>query len=315
MARFLEESVEAIRAEVGNGRVVCALSGGVDSAVMAVLVSRAVGERLVCLFVDNGFLRKGEVEEVDRRFREKFHLDVRVLRYGELFLQRLKGVVDPEAKRKIIGEIFIQIFEDQASRLGGIEFLAQGTIYPDRIESKSVRGPSAVIKTHHNVGGLPQRMKLRLIEPLRDLFKDEVRALGRALGLDPEFLERHPFPGPGLAVRVLGEVSAERVRILQEADALFIDEIRKAGLYSSIAQAFAVLLPVRSVGVMGDGRTYDDVIALRAVETSDFMTANWCPLPYDLLARISSRIVNEVAGVNRVVYDISSKPPATIEWE
>ncbi len=315
MGRFLEESVEKIRAEVGGGRVVCGLSGGVDSSVMALLVHRAIGDRLICLFVDNGVLRRGEVEEVERRFLSKYHLDVRVLRYGELFLQRLKGIEEPELKRKLIGETFIQVFEDQASRLGGIEYLAQGTIYPDRIESKSVRGPSAVIKTHHNVGGLPERMKLKLIEPLKDLFKDEVRALGRELGLDQEFLERHPFPGPGLAVRVLGEVTAERVKILQEADAIFIEEIRKAGLYPKIAQAFAVLLPVRSVGVMGDERTYENVLALRAVETSDFMTANWCPLPYDLLGRLSSRIVNEVRGINRVVYDISSKPPATIEWE
>ena len=315
MAKFLEEAVEEIRREVGDGRVVCALSGGVDSSVMALLVSRAIGDRLICLFVDNGVLRKGEAEEVEKRFLSRYHLDVRVLRYGDLFLQRLKGVSDPEHKRKIIGETFIQLFEDQASRLGGIEYLAQGTIYPDRIESKSVRGPSAVIKTHHNVGGLPERMKLKLIEPLKDLFKDEVRSLGRELGLDQEFLERHPFPGPGLAVRVLGEVTAERVAILQEADAIFIAELRKAGLYPKVAQAFAVLLPVRSVGVMGDGRTYDNVLALRAVETTDFMTADWCPLPYDLLARVSSRIVNEVKGVNRVVYDVSSKPPATIEWE
>jgi GMP synthase (glutamine-hydrolysing) len=315
MGRYMEEAIARIREDVGDGKVVCALSGGVDSSVMALLVHRAIGDRLVCLFVDTGAMRKNETEEVENRFRSRFHLDVRVLRYGDLFLQRLKGVVDPEHKRKIVGETFIHLFEDQASRLGGIEFLAQGTIYPDRIESKSVRGPSAVIKTHHNVGGLPERMKLKLIEPLKDLFKDEVRALGRELGLDQEFLERHPFPGPGLVVRILGEVTAERIQVLQEADAVFIEEIRKAGLYSKIAQAFAVLLPVRSVGVMGDGRTYDNVLALRAVETTDFMTADWSPLPYDLLARISSRIVNEVRGVNRVVYDISSKPPATIEWE
>jgi GMP synthase (glutamine-hydrolysing) len=315
MGRFLEESVSEIRATVGEGRVVCALSGGVDSAVMAMLVHRAIGERLICLFVDNGLLRKGEAPEVLSRFRDRYHLDVRLLEYGDLFLSRLKGIEDPEVKRRVIGRTFIQVFEEQAKRIGDVSFLAQGTIYPDRIESQSVRGPSAVIKTHHNVGGLPEVMKLQLVEPLKELFKDEVRSLGRELGLDTTFVNRHPFPGPGLAVRILGEVTVERVAVLQEADAIFLEEIETAGLYDSVSQAFAVLLPVQSVGVMGDDRTYEDVLALRCVTSTDFMTADWSRLPYDLLARISNRIVNEVRGINRVVYDISSKPPSTIEWE
>ena len=315
MASFVEEATARIREQVGEGRVICGLSGGVDSTIVALLVHRAVGDRLTCLFVDNGLLRLDEAAQVERRFVEKLHLPVVRVEAADLFLGRLRGVTDPERKRKIIGATFIDVFEQEAQALGTFDFLAQGTLYPDVIESVSVAGPSATIKSHHNVGGLPERMRFRLVEPVRQLFKDEVRAVGLALGVDEEFIWRQPFPGPGLAVRVLGAVTAERVALLRRADAIVQDEIRRSGWYRRLWQSFAVLLPVQSVGVMGDERTYDETIAVRAVESRDGMTADWARLPHDLLAAISSRIVNEVRGVNRVVYDISSKPPSTIEWE
>ncbi len=315
MAAFVEEALERVREQVGAGRAVCGLSGGVDSSVAAALVHRAIGERLHCIFVDHGLLREGEREEVVRTFREGLGIPLVVVDAADRFLRALRGVTDPEQKRRIIGHLFIEVFEEQARALGGADFLVQGTLYPDVIESVSVRGPSATIKTHHNVGGLPERMVLRLVEPLRELFKDEVREVGRRLGLPPAAVERHPFPGPGLAIRILGEVTPERLAILSRADAILIEEIRRAGLYDSVWQAFAVFLPIRSVGVQGDARTYENTIALRCVSSVDAMTADWSRLPHELLAVVSSRITNEITGVNRVVYDISSKPPATIEWE
>jgi GMP synthase (glutamine-hydrolysing) len=315
MKSFIEEATARIRAQVGEGRVVCALSGGVDSTVAALLVHRAVGDRLTCIFVDNGVLRLNEAAQVRERFTKKMHLPLDCVDASDLFLSRLEGVVDPERKRKIIGQTFIEVFERRAIELGGFDFLAQGTLYPDVIESVSIVGPSAAIKSHHNVGGLPERMHFALVEPLRELFKDEVRVLGRDLGLEEEFVVRQPFPGPGLAVRIIGAITRERLELLRLADHIVVDEVRRAGLYRSLWQSFAVLLPVQSVGVMGDERTYEYTVAVRAVESRDGMTADWARLPHDLLGRISSRVVNEVKGINRVVYDISSKPPSTIEWE
>jgi GMP synthase (glutamine-hydrolysing) len=315
-ASFVEEAVAAVKAKVGpTDRAILGLSGGVDSSVAAVLCQRALGERLTCIFVDNGLLRLREAESVVRMFRDHFSLRVVHVDAGARFLGELRGVTDPEKKRKIIGRVFIEVFEQEAQKVEGARWLVQGTLYPDVIESVSFKGPSAVIKSHHNVGGLPERMHLGLVEPLRELFKDEVRAAGTALGMPPEVLYRHPFPGPGLAVRCLGEITEARLAVLRAADAIFDEEIRAGGEYGRVWQSFAVLLPVRSVGVMGDERTYDEVIALRAVESTDGMTADWARLPHELLARASSRIINEVRGVNRVVYDISSKPPSTIEWE
>jgi GMP synthase (glutamine-hydrolysing) len=315
MQSYAREAVEAIRERVGDAGVVCALSGGVDSSVAATLVHRAVGSKLTCIFVDNGVLRKNEAQQVMDRFAEKLDLRVVHVDASDRFLKRLRNVADPERKRKIIGREFIAVFTEEAKKIPGVRFLAQGTLYPDVIESVPVKGPSAVIKSHHNVGGLPKRLSLELIEPLRELFKDEVRALGLELGLDEELLFRQPFPGPGLAIRVLGSVNRERLDLLRAADDVLVSEIKSAGLYRELWQSFGVLLPVRSVGVMGDARTYEHVLAVRAVESRDGMTADWAKLPPELLGRISSRIIGEVRGINRVVYDISSKPPSTIEWE
>ncbi|MBI4476844.1 MAG: glutamine-hydrolyzing GMP synthase [Acidobacteria bacterium] len=312
---FVEEAAARIRDQVGSRHVVCALSGGVDSAVAALLIHRAIGDRLTCIFVDNGLLRLDEAAQVQRRFVDKLKLPVVSVDASELFLRRLAGVVDPETKRKIIGNTFIEVFEREARARGQFGFLGQGTLYPDVIESVSVVGPAAAIKSHHNVGGLPERMPFALVEPLRQLFKDEVREVGRQIGLDEEFVHRQPFPGPGLAVRILGEVTPERLTLVRRADAIVAEEIRRAGWYRRLWQSFAVLLPVRSVGVMGDARTYEHTVAIRAVESRDGMTADWARLPHELLAAISSRVVNEVKGINRVVFDISSKPPSTIEWE
>ncbi len=327
-ASFVQSSIEDIRSKVGKGKVICALSGGVDSSVAAVLLHQAIGDQLYCIHINNGLMRKGESEQVVKTFRDNFRMNLDYVDASDLFLNELAGVparrsaalrhagvTDPEKKRKIIGKLFIDVFEQEAKKIGQVDFLCQGTLYPDVIESVSFKGPSVTIKSHHNVGGLPEKMNLKLIEPFRELFKDEVRAVGTELGLSDELIWRHPFPGPGLAVRVLGEITKERLDLLREADAIFVEEIKRAGLYRDIWQGFVVLLPVRSVGVMGDGRTYEYTVAMRAVSSVDGMTADWFRMPHDVLARISSRITNEVRGINRVVYDVSSKPPATIEWE
>lgn len=316
MAHFRSAEIERIRAQVGSNKVICGLSGGVDSAVAAVLIHEAIGEQLTCIFVDHGLMRAGEADQVVSLFREHYNIPLVHVDASDKFLGELAGVSDPEQKRKTIGRLFIEVFEEEATKLGGADFLAQGTLYPDVIESVSFDGgPSVTIKSHHNVGGLPERMKMQLVEPLRELFKDEVRVLGRELGLPETFIGRHPFPGPGLAIRIPGEITREKLDILRKADVIYLDEIRKAGLYDEIWQAFAVLLPVRTVGVMGDARTYDHVCAIRAVTSTDGMTADYFPFDHAVLGRIATRIINEVDGINRVVYDITSKPPGTIEWE
>ncbi len=315
MESFLKTKIKELRESIGKEGVICALSGGVDSSVVAVLLHEAVGDSLTCIFVNNGLLRKGEAESVVALFRKHYRINLRYVDASADFLEKLRGVADPERKRKIIGAQFIRLFEREAKKLEGVRYLAQGTLYPDVIESQSFKGPSAVIKSHHNVGGLPEEMRLELVEPLRELFKDEVRELGAALHIDGELIHRHPFPGPGLAIRILGEITEEKIAVLREADAIVREEIRQAGWYRKVWQAFAVLLPVRSVGVMGDDRTYEWTVAIRCVDSRDAMTADWSPLPYELLGKISNRIINEVPKVNRVVYDITSKPPGTIEWE
>jgi GMP synthase (glutamine-hydrolysing) len=315
MSSFIERKVTEIRESVGKRKVICGLSGGVDSLVTSLIIHKAIKNQLVCIFIDNGLLRKGQYEGLMESFRNKFALKVIGIDASDLFLDKLRGITSPERKRKTIGRLFIHLFEREATRIGGAQFLAQGTIYPDVIESNPVKGPSSVIKSHHNVGGLPKGLRFKLIEPLRELFKDEVRALALELGVDKEFIHQHPFPGPGLAVRVVGEINREILDILRAADDVVVEEVRRAGLYNKLWQAFAVLLPVRSVGVMGDQRTYQRVVAVRLVQSTDGMTANWYPAAPRLLARISTRIVNEVQGVNRVVYDITTKPPGTIEWE
>ncbi len=316
MHAFRERAIAQVRAQVGTGRVICGLSGGVDSSVVAVLLHEAIGDQLQCVFVDHGLLRQGEAEEVVTLFRDHYNIPLIHTDASELFLKALDGVTDPEKKRKTIGALFIDVFEAEAKKIGGAQFLAQGTLYPDVIESVSFTGgPSVTIKSHHNVGGLPERMNMKLVEPLRELFKDEVRVLGRELGLPPSLVNRHPFPGPGLAIRIPGNITREKLDLLRKVDAVYLDEIRKAGLYDEIWQAFAVLLPVRTVGVMGDGRTYDQACALRAVTSTDGMTADYYPFDHAFLGRVANRIINEVRGINRVTYDITSKPPGTIEWE
>jgi GMP synthase (glutamine-hydrolysing) len=316
MAAFRERAIAQVRKQVGKGKVICGLSGGVDSSVVAVLLHEAIGDQLQCVFVDHGLLRLGEAAEVVRLFRDHYNIPLVHADASEQFLKALSGVTDPETKRKTIGALFIDVFEKEAGKIGGADFLAQGTLYPDVIESVSFTGgPSVTIKSHHNVGGLPERMHMKLVEPLRELFKDEVRALGRELGLPAGLVNRHPFPGPGLAIRIPGDITREKLDLLRQVDAVYLDEIRKAGLYDEIWQAFAVLLPVRTVGVMGDGRTYDQACALRAVTSTDGMTADYYPFDHAFLGRVANRIINEVRGVNRVTYDITSKPPGTIEWE